>query len=656
MDSSNADDDMIIRRPKEGALEEAEDLEEFNHSSTTWSMQRQRRQNKTFGGRSSRLQRSHSMRQEFQRDAAGFLPEPLDASSFHRRSSSLSTSEEEGSRELAPPPRPPRTSLRMARSATLPINMPGGSTGGTSLPRRRGFSRQQRSHSLALGPTSSLGSLHHSRSTSSIPLDLFGMTENQPQNLLAESESYDRDRKKPRARRASEMGSIPSLQSPSFQGKIASHSGGVSPFSGSFAAESPMPDISSDLFNSPGSKSSSRKRPVCGSPSSGDDGSTTMTMSSNTSSRRTRKLTPSKLPPGLENPLYSQPSRSFHEVRGMDQDSDDDESECNVDSSFHQDVSFTSHTGDLFIHSTEEKKDDDDYENDEGNEILASMSSVDDLKFLISALRHEKTKPFCGNNGLWNVLPKKTWNMDRRSAFVNWLSNSLQFLVCSLGNGIIVLKISASSGEELLGRLKSSLQEYQDRPSIVVPPSQVLVAPSVATAEVSLSRSKKPSLTSSLECALDFDLTSNLEKLTVADKPDQPPQQFLLGACRTSIGSSRASFDPSTCEPGDLHLPGHETPMPRSGQMCISSTDHTVASRSRNSSISVPMSVAPMQNLEFVETYVRLAWEFFFSFFYLTFSKPQSSNQTRHWMGFKASRRARLGNIGCRRQEHNRRS
>lgn len=329
-----------------------------------------------------------------------------------------------------------------------------------------------------------------------------------------------------------------------------------------------------------------------------------MTMGSNTSSRRTRKLTPSKLPPGIENPLYSQPSHSFREVRGMDQDSDDDESECNVDSSFHQDVSFTSHTGDLFIHSSEEKKEDDDTEKEEGNEILASMSSLDDLKFLISALKHEKTKPFFGRNGLWAVVPKRSWSMDRRSAFVNWLENSLQFLVSVLGDGIIVLKISASSGEELLGRLKSSLQEYRDRPSVVVPPSQVLVDSSVAETKVSLSRSRKPILSSPLECALDFDLTSNLEKLTVADKPDEPHQQLLLCASRASIGSSRPSFDPSTCEPGDLYLPGHETPMPRSGQMCISSTDHTVASRSRNSSISVPMSVAPMQNLEFVETYV----------------------------------------------------
>ena len=291
----------------------------------------------------------------------------------------------------------------------------------------------------------------------------------------------------------------------------------------------------------------------------------------------------------------------------MDQESDD-ESECNVETSFQQDVSFTSHTGDLFIHSAEEKKDDDDDDDDnkQGNEILSSMSSLDDLKFLISTLKSEKANQFRGR-GIWTVVPRNSWDMARRSAFVNWLTECLQFDVSSLGNGLIVLKISKSSGEELLGRLTLSLQEYQDGPTISVPPSPVLIASSIDTTKAGrLSRSQKPASAPSLECSLAFDLTSNLEKLTVEDKPDQPPQQLVLGAPRASFGSSRSSFDRSVCEPGDLHLPGHETPMPRSSQMCISSTEHTVTSRGRNSSISVPMSVAPMQNLEFVETYVWL--------------------------------------------------
>ena len=297
----------------------------------------------------------------------------------------------------------------------------------------------------------------------------------------------------------------------------------------------------------------------------------------------------------------------------MAQDSDDDESDCNVDASFHQDVSFTSHTGDLFIHNVEEKKDDDDdkREGEIGNDILSTMSSLDDLKFLISALNQERAKYSSGLNRLWAVIPKNSWREVRRADFVKWLTERLQFDNHVLGNGTFVLKITPSAGEELLGRLKASLQDYQVQPSTAVPRSQALIAASVdAVTKDGLSRSKNLPPPASLECALGFDLTSNMEKLTVEDQPDQPPKQLLLGASRSSFGASRPSLDASVCDPGGLHLPGHETPMPRSGPMCLSSTDHTVVSRSRNSSISVPMSVAPMQNLEFVETYVSFVVEY----------------------------------------------
>ena len=599
MDSSNAndDDDMFLRRPKEIPSDNA-GKSDLHRISTSWSMQRQRRQNKTFGSRNgSRLMRTYSLRQEFDSEASGVLEEPLDSNlCSHRRSSSLVSSEDDGYRELVPPPRPPRGNLLMTRSATLPVNMPGAPPVASSQPRRR-LQRQQRSHSLALGPISSLSGLHSSRSSPSIPLDLFGMIENQPENYLAE-ENFDRDRKKPRGRRASTLGSVPSLQSPSFQEKMASLGGGTSsPFS--FVAESPMPDASLDLFNSPGSKSSSRKRPVCGSPSSGDDGSTIMTMSSNTSSRRTRRMSASQLPPNLENPLYSLPNNSFQEVRGLHQESDDDESEENANSSFQNDVSFTSHTGDAFMHVSEEKKDDD---MQQDNEIIADMSSLDDLKFLIHALEQEQTKPLFGGKSLWTVVPKQTWHITRRSGFVKWLTAGLQFVVSPVGNGLNVLKIPACKGRELLGRLKSTMDDCQDQFVDTSPPSQVLIASAVGAPKTCSRRILHKSVPSPApDCALEFDLSSGLEKLSVHEKPESSSHQPFPDISRSSFGSARLSFDPSVYEPGVLELPGHETPAPRN-QMLISSAEHTIGSRCRNSSISVPMSVAPMQNLEFVET------------------------------------------------------
>lgn len=434
--------------------------------------------------------------------------------------------------------------------------------------------------------------LERNHSSPSLPLDLFGMIENQPQNYFAEEENFDRDRKKPRARRASAMGSIPSLQSPSFQEKMASLGGRASPF----MADSPAQDISSDLFNSPGSKSSSRKRPVCGSPSSGDDGSTIM--SSNTSCRRTFRLSPNK-PPNIENPLFSRTFNSFHEVRGMHPESDDEESDGNVNSSFNQhDASFTSQPGDAFLPDAGEKKDDDETE---GNEILASMTSLEDLDFLIKSLEKSKKKPSFFGSNLWTVIPDKAWHTARRSAFVKWLTESLHFAVDHIGNGLSTLRIPSNKGRELLDRLKLSKEEYRDKSFAVVPPSQVLIASTTDSAKPGRSRTPCAPLPPPVpERTLDFDLALDLDKLTVNDRPDKPAQQPLLGKLRSSFGSSRPSFDPSVCDP--LELPGHETPAPRSSQMVVASTDHTMGGSGRSSGISLQMSVAPMQTLEFVET------------------------------------------------------
>eukprot|EP00977_Amphora_coffeiformis_P006730 scaffold1484_cov173-Amphora_coffeaeformis.AAC.8 len=612
MSSSNADDDALltIRRPSEemSFKNDGEDSE-LNHSSTAWSSQRQRRQNKTFGSRKngSRLQRSFSLRvKESDSEGSGFLPEPLDSMTLHRRSSSLASSEEEGFRELAPPPRPPRRAgALLARSSTLPSQMPNGSL--PSIPRRRGLSRQQRSHSLAMGSTSSLDTLHHSLSASCLPLDLFGMIENQPQNFNTEESLY-RDRKKPRQRRASTLGSIPSLGSPIYKETIASLDTSLS---GSFAAESPMPDVSLDLFGSPESKSSSRKRPVCESPSSGDDGSTIMTMSSNTSCRRTKKLSPSKFS-NLANPLYSNPSQSLHEMRCMNHDTDDEDSEGHIESSFQHDVSFTSHTGDhTFLEESEEKKEDDDRQH--GNEILSTMPSLDDLKFLIHSLNQSKDRPLFGGKNLWTVVPKKEWHVTRRSSFMGWLTNVLHFVANPVGNGLTVLRIPACKGRDLLERLSASLKEFHERPVEIVPPSQVLIASSIGDRkQQDRNRASRPLFPPHHnQCPLDFDLASDLEKLTVADKVEPPSQQLLLNnTSRLSFGSSRPSFDtaprpsfdPSVCEPDTLYILGHETPAPRACQMVMSSTDQSMGTGNRNSSISVPMSVAPMQSLEFVET------------------------------------------------------
>lgn len=335
-----------------------------------------------------------------------------------------------------------------------------------------------------------------------------------------------------------------------------------------------------------------------------------MTMSSNTSSRRTRKLSPSKLS-NLENPLYSDPSQSLHEMRGVCHDSDDDESDGNVDSSFN-DVSFTSQTGEnTFLDASEEKKEDDDHQKE--NEILSTMPSIDDLKFLVRSLSQAKIKPTFGGKHLWTVVPNAGWEPRRRSAFVMWLTHALHFTVGPLGNGLNSLVIPACKGPDLLDRLAASLKEYkEERPLEIVPQSPLVIGSSVNGGEHQGGRraSRPPFSLPRSRCPMDADLASDLEKLTVTDKVDAPSQQLSLNTSRVSFGSRRSvesvprpSFDPSNCDTGNFYLPGHETPAPRTCQM-DTSADHSMCTRDRNSSFGVPMSVAPLQNAEFVETYV----------------------------------------------------
>jgi len=294
----------------------------------------------------------------------------------------------------------------------------------------------------------------------------------------------------------------------------------------------------------------------------------------------------------------------------MNQDTDDDESEGHVESSFQHDVSFTSHTGDNnFLEESEEKKDDDD--NHQGNVVLSTMPSLDDLKFLIHSLNQSKSRPLFGTKNLWTVVPKKEWHVTRRSSFMSWLTDVLHFVANPVGNGLTVLRIPACKGRDLLERLTASLNEFQERPVEIDTPSQVLITSSNGDQkhrDKSRASRQEPNHT---HCAQHFDLASDLEKLTVVDKVEAPPQQLLLNkTSRSSLGSSRPSFDtaprpsfdPSMCEPDTLYMMGHETPAPRACQMVLSNTDQSFGTRNRNSSISVPMFVAPMQNLEFVET------------------------------------------------------
>lgn len=604
MNTSNADDvDMLIRRPKNMSLEDTEGAD-WNRTRTTWSTQHKKREQRTFG-RSSRLQRRNSMSEELFSEQSGVLGEDSLDSAFMSFASS-----EEGSGEFEPPPRPVRSRNRMSRSATLPT-MPTGPPSITQIRRKSLHRNPQRSNSIAFGCFS--GGLGLSRSSHCIPPELL-FTDNQNHHPNFSDEIFDRDKKKPRARRASTLGSIPSLSSRTFQEEIASlHEScggavGPNPFTYGFAESPGFQETSLDLFGSPSSKSSSRKRPVCDSPSSADEGSIAMSLSSNTSSRRsrTRIRSPGKLPQNLTNPLFAMSKHSLTEVRDKYRDSDDDESEHNSES-FQQDASFVSN-GDTFLPDDdgEEKKDEEEEEDDDDflrKKILKSKPAADDIGFLIDALDQAKKKSFFGTS-VWNVIPSRDWHSARRASFFKWLVRSLDFQVSALGNGVTVLKIPAGKGQELLDQLRCYTKDQNNLNQSEAPsPSQVLIATSLENLLQDAQSSAKRRPMASPEAGLDFGLTSRMKNLTV-EEPVEPPQQGLLEAFRASIGSARHSLDHSVYD--RLVLPGHETPAHRASQMVLASTCQTKETNGRNSSIGVTASEPSMQTLESFETCVTI--------------------------------------------------
>jgi hypothetical protein len=113
--------------------------------------------------------------------------------------------------------------------------------------------------------------------------------------------------------------------------------------------------------------------------------------------------------------------------------------------------------------------------------IFDQMSSLDDLKFLIHALRKEKnassSKHF-GNS--WTVVPDTKWSTQRRSGFFQWLVHRLEFSIRSLGNSVNVLQISKAEGAKLLQSLeaafesKKMMQQPQQQQQVMVTPKQQL--------------------------------------------------------------------------------------------------------------------------------------------------------------------------------------
>ena len=121
----------------------------------------------------------------------------------------------------------------------------------------------------------------------------------------------------------------------------------------------------------------------------------------------------------------------------------------------------TSHTQGTFIHPTLS-------EQLIKNPLLVfdSMSSYDDLKYLVKELRRLKSgKTFTSFGAFknWTVPLLHSWSSERRYGFITWTTRDLGFRLRTGGSSVLFLQIHSSSGLEVLRSLEIALLEHKKR-------------------------------------------------------------------------------------------------------------------------------------------------------------------------------------------------
>jgi hypothetical protein len=93
------------------------------------------------------------------------------------------------------------------------------------------------------------------------------------------------------------------------------------------------------------------------------------------------------------------------------------------------------------------------------DDVIKSMSSYDDLKFITKTLRRERS--CCSQS--WYVAPPSKWVQDRRAAFFHWTTRSLGFTYRSGGNAVSYVQVSQTKGMEILKVLEETLTQHKEK-------------------------------------------------------------------------------------------------------------------------------------------------------------------------------------------------
>jgi hypothetical protein len=243
-------------------------------------------------------------------------------------------------------------------------------------------------------------------------------------------------------------------------------------------------------------------------------------------------------------------------------------------------------------------------------DVLATMPSYDDLKYMILMMRKESRCSLnqlgsgTGAGGNWYVLPGKKWDAPRRAAFASWATRNLGFALRPAGAEVVMLQLSRSAGLGLLARLESSLQSHRSnlgRAAELAPLVSIQPEPFVSVAErdepvtfmdvcMSSVKPHPPVVASSrsfeymMEEDPASDLAGRLQSLTVteADAASENSPFHSGGLPLTSLSRSRSSLGSSAPPSNDDLLPDFLSPRPSSaGASSRTTSSHSSARRQR---------------------------------------------------------------------------
>jgi hypothetical protein len=93
------------------------------------------------------------------------------------------------------------------------------------------------------------------------------------------------------------------------------------------------------------------------------------------------------------------------------------------------------------------------------DDVIKSMSSYQDLRFMVKSLRKEKA----GSRTSWHVAPPVAWDASRRAAFFQWTTRSLGFSFRAGGMAVAYLQLSKTKGSGMLELLESAVSSYRQK-------------------------------------------------------------------------------------------------------------------------------------------------------------------------------------------------